>query len=109
MENRKEIGEAIYLCIFSHIKQEIPPFCPSTDSWDDDPKGLLRGDRRSLHEECSDTKAGRQAPSLRWLTFHTYEEPQCPELKGRVMMSAQVPSDRREVRGKTKGQVRARE
>lgn len=42
-----------------------------------------------------DTKAG----SL--LTFHTYEEPQCPELKERVMMSAQVPSDR----GKTKGQV----
>lgn len=55
-------------------------------------QGLLWGDRRSLYMECTDTIAGRQTPSLRWLTFHTYEKPQCPELKDRVMMSAQVPS-----------------
>lgn len=31
-------------------------------------------------------------PSSRWLTFHTHQEPQSPELRARVMMSAQVPA-----------------
>lgn len=50
-------------------------------------------------------------PSSSWLRFHTHQEPQSPELRDRVMMSAQVPphggeqKDRCERRSRTEGLV----
>lgn len=43
----------------------------------------LWGGRRSLCEECLDTKERRKARSLRWVGFHTCKEPQCAKLRVR--------------------------
>lgn len=68
----------------------------------DSTEAPLRGCKRSLSEECLDTKTWRMDRSLTWVGFHTYKESQCPELRvwrlDCVMMSPQVLLDCRGVK-----------